>query len=131
MMKRSYIGWGIVLLLILLLGLVVWFAWGKSPLVHVNEGLTPNFQVPVATTTPGGDTTIGDNPVVTPAKQCVRAGCSSQLCVDSTQAADIVTTCEYREVYACYAAATCEVQPTGDCGFTETEELNQCVLNAN
>lgn len=125
-MNRSVVTWGIVGLILLLLGLVVWIAWGNSPLVHVNEGLGSNIQLPVATSTPGGDTTIGDGPVE-PAKQCVRAGCSNQLCVDAAQSEGLVTTCEYREVYACYAVAACEVQSTGECGFTPTEELQACI----
>ncbi len=66
-------------------------------------------------------------------KQCVKAGCSSQLCVsnDEAQSGGGVTTCEYREEYSCYAAATCEVQSSGECGFTPTAELQQCIADAN
>lgn len=58
---------------------------------------------------------------------CVRAGCSQQLCVDAEEAADIVTTCEYRDSYACYAVASCELQSDGHCGFTQTDELTTCL----
>ena len=65
--------------------------------------------------------------------QCVKAGCSSQLCVstDEAQSGGGVTTCEYREEYSCYTSATCEVQPSGECGFTPTPELQQCIADAN
>ncbi len=59
--------------------------------------------------------------------ECVIGGCSSQLCVD-TSLGDIMSTCEYREEYACYQSATCERQSNGQCGWTETKELNECLL---
>ncbi len=62
-----------------------------------------------------------------PAKRCYVGGCSSQLC---TSEPDMASTCEYREEYACYQTATCEIQATGDCGWTETEELKSCRMNA-
>ena len=59
---------------------------------------------------------------------CVIGGCSSQLCVDSAHG-DVVSTCEYREEYACYKTAICERQSTGQCGWTKLKELNQCLAN--
>lgn len=56
---------------------------------------------------------------------CIVGGCSSQLCVDASQG-DVVSTCEYREEYACYQTARCERQASGQCGWTETAELAQC-----
>ncbi len=64
-------------------------------------------------------------------KTCVKAGCSSQLCVDSSSAAaNAFTTCEYKSEYACYQSASCEVQADGNCGWTQTESLQTCVYNA-
>ena len=60
-----------------------------------------------------------------PGRGCVRAGCSGQLCVD--EGVDIVSTCEWRPVYACYQEATCDRQPNGQCGFTPTHELIECL----
>ena len=57
------------------------------------------------------------------ATACVRTGCSGQVCADS----DVVTTCEWREEYACYASASCERQADGACGWTETPELAACL----
>ena len=54
---------------------------------------------------------------------CFRTGCSGQICASE----DIITTCEWHESYACYGDATCEVQPDGHCGWTETFELTQCL----
>ncbi len=60
-------------------------------------------------------------------KQCFVGGCSNHVCSDQK---DVVTTCEWREEYACYQKATCEVQVSGDCGWTETRELNQCLSDS-
>ena len=60
------------------------------------------------------------------AKQCYVGGCSSQLCTDQPGA---ISTCEWREEYACYRDATCEVQADGNCGWTPTAELQACLGN--
>lgn len=59
---------------------------------------------------------------------CFVGGCSSQICSDDP---DVVTTCEWREEYACYQNAVCERQVDGECGWTETTELQMCLSNAN
>lgn len=60
---------------------------------------------------------------------CAVAGCSGQLCVSADEASTIVTTCEYRSEYSCYANASCEPQTDGKCGWTQTAELQQCLAN--
>ena len=57
---------------------------------------------------------------------CKITGCSSQLCSDG----DVVTTCEYKDEYACYKTAKCERQPDGKCGWTPNEELVACLYSA-
>jgi len=59
---------------------------------------------------------------------CYKGGCSNQLCSDQ---ADVASTCEWRESYACYAEGTCERQADGACGFTQTAELVACLEAAN
>lgn len=61
-------------------------------------------------------------------EDCYVGGCSNQVCSETP---DLVTTCEFREEYACYASATCERQLTGSCGWTVTPELTSCLLTAN
>ena len=63
------------------------------------------------------------------ANGCAVAGCSGQLCVSADEAGDIVTTCEYRAEYVCYEEASCEPQADGKCGWTQTEEMSQCLAN--
>lgn len=62
----------------------------------------------------------------TASPECKIAGCSGQLCV-GTDSPDIITTCEYRQEYACYKTARCEKQSTGLCGWTQTQELFKCL----
>jgi hypothetical protein len=57
---------------------------------------------------------------------CIKGGCSGQLCVDASKP-PIATTCEWREEYACYQTAICELQPDGSCGFRKTPELVACL----
>lgn len=59
-------------------------------------------------------------------KPCFKTGCSKQVCADE----DVVTTCEWRDEYACYQKATCERQADGACAFTKTPELTACLRKA-
>ncbi|CAN5707838.1 hypothetical protein BH11PAT2_BH11PAT2_06310 [soil metagenome] len=61
-------------------------------------------------------------PVAT--KRCYIGGCSSELCSDSPGA---ISSCIYRSEYACYKTATCERQPSGKCGWTQTTQLLTCL----
>lgn len=60
---------------------------------------------------------------------CAVAGCSGQLCVSAEEAANMVTTCEFRAEYACYKEASCEPQADGRCGWTQDARLYQCLAN--
>lgn len=57
--------------------------------------------------------------------KCIITGCSNQVCAEEEQ----ITTCEYREEYACLEYAVCERQDDGECGWTETEEYKSCIEN--
>ena len=56
--------------------------------------------------------------------RCFVTGCSGEICSDLQ---DVNSTCEWKPEYACYASATCERQPDGLCGWTETPELTACL----
>ena len=73
-------------------------------------------------------TTTSGTPDGVVAKKCYIGGCSAQICSDQP---DVASTCEFREEYACYKStnATCEVQPSGQCGWTDSPALTAC-LNA-
>ena len=55
--------------------------------------------------------------------RCKATGCSGQICSEE----EVVTTCEFKEEYACYKTAVCERQEDGKCGWTPTEELVACL----
>lgn len=57
---------------------------------------------------------------------CKVGGCSGQLCLEGS-AEDMVTTCEWREEYACYQKAKCERQNNGQCGWTQSADLTSCL----
>ncbi|MGZ8216603.1 DUF6748 domain-containing protein [Methylomagnum sp.] len=60
-------------------------------------------------------------------KSCHVGGCSGQICSDQ---ADMASTCEWRSEYACYRTARCERQTGGQCGWTPTQELADCLKKA-
>ena len=58
---------------------------------------------------------------------CYVGGCSGQICSEDPEA---LSTCEWREEYACYHEATCEHQVDGQCGWTQTDDLVECLASA-
>lgn len=75
------------------------------------------IRIPVRFVADGGGTTLAP---------CKKSGCSGQVCSDD----EVMTTCEYREEYACYKTATCERQADGQCGWTPTPALASCLSDA-
>ncbi len=59
--------------------------------------------------------------------RCYVGGCSAQYCSENPA---LVSTCEFKEEYACYQKAECARQQSGECGWTESAELNACLMNA-
>lgn len=59
-----------------------------------------------------------------PPKQigCVISGCNSEICADK----QMNSICIYREEFACYKKAVCELQTDGNCGWTQTEGSKSC-----
>jgi eight-cysteine-cluster-containing protein len=57
---------------------------------------------------------------------CVRAGCSSQLCVPAGTENDIITTCEFRPEYECLQLTSCSCI-AGSCGFEDNPEYESCL----
>jgi hypothetical protein len=54
---------------------------------------------------------------------CKKTGCSGTVCSDK----NVITTCEFKPVYACYATAICERGEDGACGWRKTKTLDSCV----
>jgi eight-cysteine-cluster-containing protein len=83
------------------------------------------------TTTPINETEVApveETPATgecTTASDCVRAGCSTQLCVPSSQS-DIITTCEYKSSYDCLPLSSCGCNE-GKCGWAQTPDYLNCL----
>lgn len=60
-----------------------------------------------------------------PEQTCVVSGCSGQVCAD----AGVITTCEWRQEYACYRDAICERTSDG-CAWRMTPELRACLTGS-
>jgi hypothetical protein len=58
-----------------------------------------------------------------PPADCKKTGCSNEICSDH----DVASPCVFSPTYACYDTATCERQADGQCGFTQTPALTQCL----
>lgn len=74
----------------------------------------------------GGGSSGENDP--TSQNDCYVGGCSGQLCTDDPEA---ISTCEWLEEYACYREATCERQIDGQCGWTQTDTLVECLATAS
>lgn len=61
---------------------------------------------------------------------CQVTGCSSTVCTDK-DAEPAMTTCEYKEEYACYkeSYALCVPNSKGKCSWTMNDKLKTCLLN--
>jgi eight-cysteine-cluster-containing protein len=59
---------------------------------------------------------------------CMRTGCSGHLCTEEGE--QTVSTCQWKDEYACYKTARCEKQPDGNCGWTQSETLTTCLKSA-
>ena len=57
---------------------------------------------------------------------CYVGGCSGQICSDQE---GVISTCEWKDEYACYQSATCARQEDGQCGWNQTPELLACIAN--
>ncbi len=62
-------------------------------------------------------------------KGCIIGGCSGELCVEEGSG-EGVSNCMYNPAFACYKNAKCERQTTGTCGWTNTPQLQACLVAA-
>lgn len=61
-----------------------------------------------------------------PVTDCVKSGCSSEICQSAGEKPRI-STCIYKSEYACLKYAKCELQETGKCGWTYTDQYRSCL----
>lgn len=91
----------------------------KTPSSETPDATTPQPDATTPVPDDGGDATAADG------AQCRPTGCSGAVCSDE----EVMTTCEFRPEYACYANATCARQSDGACGWTKSAELDACLAN--
>lgn len=58
---------------------------------------------------------------------CATGGCSGEICAEASEVASIVTTCEFKDEYACFQYTKCERQANGVCGWTINQPYSQCL----
>jgi len=80
-----------------------------------------------STPTPPPTSGSAEPPPVAGDGACIKTGCSGTICADAGK--DVITTCEMKPEYACYHQATCEKQPDGACGWTQSAELTACLAS--
>lgn len=61
---------------------------------------------------------------------CMIGGCNKQYCVDEKETANFTSQCNADPQLACFAKAKCERQDNNRCGWTLTESIAACVLDA-
>lgn len=73
---------------------------------------------------PDGSPRCVNPPAPDAGRPCMKTGCSGTVCSDEP----VITTCEFRPIYACYQTAICERNSqSGACGFRQTPELVECL----
>lgn len=57
---------------------------------------------------------------------CMKSGCSGQLCISKTQKQDSFTICDFKPEYECYSKQDCLCK-NNKCSWSNAEELNACI----
>lgn len=71
-------------------------------------------------------------PVVDPVTgqpKCVVMGCNNEACTSSDK--PVITACVVLPEHVCYKTAVCERQASGNCGWTQSAELQACLAQNN
>jgi len=57
---------------------------------------------------------------------CLAGGCSGQLCIPRDEADSVVSTCEWRDEYACYREDDC-ICKNSKCQWEGNEAFSECI----
>lgn len=131
----------LIIVLILALGVLIYSRYDQQLAEPVFESCTKEAKICADGSTVGRTGPLcsfapcpikkepNDRPIKPPvSKACYVGGCSSQICSDQPA---VISTCAYSPVFACYQSAQCERQVTGECGWTQTAELQSCIDSFN
>lgn len=72
---------------------------------------------------------VEESPIHVAGVGCAIGGCSGEICTEASVDGGSASTCIYRPEYTCYRTATCERQEDGQCGWTRSLALLQCLQN--
>lgn len=108
------------------------WALGGAALVSCNGCSStpePDTPPPTATVAPVGSEGATDPATLPPPDggECVKGGCSGELCQEPGGQAPAFTTCEYKREYDCYKTAICGRDADGQCNWQMTTELEKCL----
>lgn len=85
----------------------------------------PSAEAPSAPTAPIREK-AGDPSEAPPASDCVRWGCSNQLCGDAAEVSGAISTCEWKEEYRCAQLMACGRDAEKRCALSATPESEKC-----
>lgn len=97
-----------------------------SSAVNINNTKTVSSNINISTTKDEYNRYV-DN------KCKIASGCNGPIhCVNKNETSEINSICVSLPEYQCYKqdSARCEVQKSGECGWTETGTLNQCISSS-
>lgn len=57
---------------------------------------------------------------------CMKSGCSGQLCIPKSQKGDGFTICDFKPEYECYSTQNC-ICVNNKCSWSNQEELSTCI----
>ena len=71
------------------------------------------------------ETNLSPTPIsqISPKNGCIISGCNREICAEE----EMSSICVYNEKFACYKTAVCETQMDGNCGWTMTADLKECL----
>lgn len=93
-----------------------------------NDGIKPVEEIPSPPSPKSPEPAPAPKPAP-PKLNCVVGGCNKEICTSADEK-PAVSICIFKPEFICYQKARCEVQPTGKCGWTQTQELTACIANA-
>jgi hypothetical protein len=107
-----------ILIVLIALFFAGWILYSSGAFPFINQAVVEED---------GGNNVPAPDDSTLPVANCYVGGCSGQICSDQE---GMVSTCEFRQEYACYQTAKCERQSSGQCGWTITPELSMCLSEA-
>ncbi len=100
----------------------------KKDAANEDKEIVPTAEIilPQSTPTPEISATPTIGIINKAGEGCKISGCNGEICLNTSDEL-AVSTCIYKEYFACYKSAKCEKQSSGNCDWTETKTLKECI----